>query len=184
MSVNRVIGAACAVAFGFLSLAASADVIVGGSAMFPQKNIVENAVNSKDHTTLVAAVKAAGLVDTLESKGPFTVFAPVNAAFSALPAGTVETLLKPESKVTLTKVLTYHVVPGRYTAMDLDKLIRKGNGTATLATVSGGSLRFMKNGERNITVQDETGAVADISVYDVLQSNGVIFSVDRVLMPK
>ena len=184
MSANRFIGAACTLALSFAALSASADVVVGGSAMFPQKNIVENAVNSKDHTTLVAAVKAAGLVETLEGDGPFTVFAPVNAAFSALPAGTVDTLLKPENKAALTKVLTYHVVPGRYTSSDLDKLIRKGNGTAMLKTASGGTLTFAKNGERNITVRDETGAVADISIYDVLQSNGVIFSVDRVLMPR
>jgi uncharacterized surface protein with fasciclin (FAS1) repeats len=129
-------------------------------------------------------VKAAGLVDTLESKGPFTVFAPVNAAFSALPAGTVDTLLKPENKDALTKVLTYHVVPGYYTAADLDKLIRKGNGTATLKSVSGGTLSFQKNGGHNITVTDESGNVADITIYDVLQSNGVIFSIDRVLLPK
>jgi uncharacterized surface protein with fasciclin (FAS1) repeats len=184
MSVNRFIGAACAIALGIAAASASADVMVGGSAMFPSKNIVQNAVNSKDHTTLVAAVKAAGLVDTLQSKGPFTVFAPVNAAFDALPAGTVDTLLKPENKAALTKVLTYHVVPGRLTSADIDKLIRKGNGTAMLATVSGGSLSFTKNGDRNITVKDETGAVADISIYDVLQSNGVIHSIDRVLMPK
>jgi len=184
MSVNRLVGAACAIALGFAVACASADVMVGGSAMFPQKNIVQNAVNSKDHTTLVAAVKAAGLVDTLQSKGPFTVFAPVNAAFDALPAGTVDTLLKPENKATLTKVLTYHVVPGRLTSADLDKLIRKGNGTATLTTVSGGQLWLMKNGDRNITVKDETGAIADISIYDVLQSNGVIYSIDRVLLPK
>jgi len=184
MSVIRLTGAACAIALGFAAAFASADVMVGGSAMLPQKNIVQNAVNSKDHTTLVAAVKAAGLVETLESKGPFTVFAPVNAAFAALPAGTVDTLLKPENKATLTKVLTYHVVPGRYTASDLDRLIKLGNGTATLMTASGGSLWLMKNGDRNITVKDETGAMADISIYDVLQSNGVIFSIDRVLMPK
>ena len=184
MSVNRLVGAACAIALGIAAASASADVMVGGSAMLPSKNIVQNAVNSKDHTTLVAAVKAAGLVDTLSSKGPFTVFAPVNAAFDALPAGTVDTLLKPENKATLTKVLTYHVVSGRLTSTDLDELIRKGNGTATLTTVSGGSLWLMKNGDRNITVKDETGAVADINIYDVLQSNGVIYSVDRVLMPK
>jgi uncharacterized surface protein with fasciclin (FAS1) repeats len=184
MSAIRFVGAACALALSFASLSASADVVVGGAAMLPQKNIVENAINSKDHTTLVAAVKAAGLVETLESKGPFTVFAPVNAAFSALPAGTVDKLLKPENKAALTKVLTYHVVPGRYTSADIDKLIREGNGTATLKTASGGTLTLGKNGERNITVTDETGAVADISVYDVLQSNGVIYSVDRVLMPR
>jgi uncharacterized surface protein with fasciclin (FAS1) repeats len=184
MSSHRFAGAVCAVALSVVAASASADIMVGGSAMLPQKNIVENAVNSKDHTTLVAAVKAAGLVETLESKGPFTVFAPVNAAFAALPAGTVDMLLKPESKETLTKVLTYHVVPGHYTSTDLDRLIRKGNGVATLKTVSGGSLMLMKNGDRNITVKDESGAVADITVYDVLQSNGVIYSVDRVLMPK
>jgi uncharacterized surface protein with fasciclin (FAS1) repeats len=184
MSVNRLVGAACAIALGLATLSAHADVMVGGSAMFPQKNIVQNAVNSKDHTTLVAAVKAAGLVDTLQSKGPFTVFAPVNSAFAALPAGTVDTLLKPENKPTLTKVLTYHVVPGRLTAMELDRLIKQGNGTAELATASGGKLWVMKNGDRNITIKDETGATADISIYDVLQSNGVIHSVDRVLMPK
>lgn len=184
MSVNRLVGAACAIALGLASLSAAADVMVGGAAMFPQKNIVQNAVNSKDHTTLVAAVKAAGLVDTLQSKGPFTVFAPVNAAFAALPAGTVDTLLKPENKATLTKVLTYHVVPGRLTASELDRLIKKGNGAAELTTASGGKLWVMKNGDRNITVKDEAGATADISIYDVMQSNGVIHSVDRVLMPK
>jgi uncharacterized surface protein with fasciclin (FAS1) repeats len=184
MSVNRLIGAACAIALGIAAASASADVMVGGSAMFPQKNIVQNAVNSKDHTTLVAAVKAAGLVDTLQSKGPFTVFAPVNAAFAALPAGTVDTLLKPENKATLTKVLTYHVVPGRLTASELDRLIKKGNGAAELTTASGGKLWVMKNGDRNITIKDEAGATADISIYDVMQSNGVIHSVDRVLMPK
>jgi uncharacterized surface protein with fasciclin (FAS1) repeats len=183
-TVNRFISAACVVALGVAAAAASADVIVGGSAMFPQKNIIQNAVNSKDHTTLVAAVKAAGLVETLEGKGPFTVFAPVNAAFDALPAGTVDTLLKPENKAQLAHVLTYHVVPGRLTSADLDRLIRAGNGTATLKTASGGSLWVMRNGPRNITIKDETGAVADINVYDVLQSNGVIYSVDRVLMPK
>jgi uncharacterized surface protein with fasciclin (FAS1) repeats len=184
MSFNRLVGAACAIALGLAAVSASADVMVGGSAMFPQKNIVQNAVNSKDHTTLVAAVKAAGLVDTLQSKGPFTVFAPVNAAFAALPAGTVDTLLKPENKATLTKVLTYHVVPGRLTAAELDRLIKKGNGNAELTTASGGKLWLMKNGDRNITIKDESGATADISIYDVLQSNGVIHSVDRVLMPK
>jgi uncharacterized surface protein with fasciclin (FAS1) repeats len=184
MSSNRLIGAACAVALALGAASASADVMVGGAAMLPQKNIVQNAVNSQDHTTLVAAVKAAGLADTLQGKGPFTVFAPVNAAFDALPEGTVASLLKPENKPMLTKVLTYHVVPGRLTAMDLDRLIRQGNGTAELTTASGGKLWVMKNGERNITVKDEAGARADISIYDVMQSNGVIHSVDRVLMPK
>src|SRR5215471_18113279 len=134
MSFNRLIGAACAFLLGLASVPALADVMVGGAAMLPQKNIVQNAVNSKDHTTLVAAVKAAGLVETLESKGPFTVFAPVNSAFDALPAGTVDSLLKPENKATLGKVLTYHVVPGKLTSGDLDKLIEKGNGVATLTT--------------------------------------------------
>ena len=184
MSVNRFIGAACAIALGLTAVTASADVLVGGAAMLPQKNIVQNAINSKDHTMLVAAVKAAGLVDTLQGKGPFTVFAPVNAAFDALPAGTADTLLKPENKATLTKVLTYHVVPGRLTSADLDRLIQKGNGSAELTTASGGKLWIMKNGDRNITIKDEAGAVADISIYDVMQSNGVIHSVDRVLMPK
>jgi uncharacterized surface protein with fasciclin (FAS1) repeats len=183
-SVNRIVGAACALALGLAAASVTADVMVGGSAMYPQKNIVQNAVNSKDHTTLVAAVKAAGLVETLESKGPFTVFAPVNAAFEALPAGTVDSLLKPENKATLGKVLTYHVVPGKLTSTDLDKLIEKGNGVATLTTASGGKLWLMKNGSRNITVKDETGSVADIAIYDVMQSNGVIYSIDRVLMPK
>ena len=184
MSNNRFIGITCAIALGLANLSASADVMVGGSAMLAQKNIVQNAVNSKDHTTLVAAVKAAGLVDTLQGKGPFTVFAPVNAAFAALPAGTVDSLLKPENKATLTKVLTYHVVPGRLTASDLDALIKKGNGSAELTTASGGKLWVMKNGDRNITIKDEAGATADISIYDVMQSNGVIHSVDRVLMPR
>ena len=184
MSNNRFISITCAIALGLAAVSASADVMVGGSAMLAQKNIVQNAINSKDHTTLVAAVKAAGLVDTLQGKGPFTVFAPVNAAFAALPAGTVDSLLKPENKATLTKVLTYHVVPGRLTASDLDALIKKGNGSAELTTASGGKLWVMKNGDRNITIKDEAGATADISIYDVMQSNGVIHSVDRVLMPR
>ncbi len=184
MSKKNLLGVAVALALGAVSFNAAADVMVGGSAMLPQKNIVQNAVNSKDHTTLVAAVKAAGLVDTLQSQGPFTVFAPVNSAFAALPAGTVDTLLKPENKEMLTKVLTYHVVAGRLTASDLDRLIAKGNGTATLDTVSGGKLWVMKNGARNITIKDEAGAVADITIYDVLQSNGVIHVIDTVLLPK
>jgi uncharacterized surface protein with fasciclin (FAS1) repeats len=184
MSRKNLLGVAVALALGVVSFNASADVMVGGSAMLPQKNIVQNAVNSKDHTTLVAAVKAAGLVDTLQGKGPFTVFAPVNSAFSALPMGTVDHLLKPENKDMLTKVLTYHVVAGRLTASDLDRLIEKGNGAATLDTVSGGKLWVMKNGARNITIKDEAGAIADITIYDVLQSNGVIHSVDKVLLPK
>ena len=167
-----------------LSGAALASVMVCGQAMFPTKNIVENAVNSADHTTLVAAVKAAGLVDTLQSKGPFTVFAPVNSAFAALPAGTVETLLKPENKGALTGILTYHVVAGRLTYNDLHSMIQTGNGKAMLATVSGGTLTAEMNGPVNIIIKDATGAAADITVYDVIQSNGVIHSIDRVLMPK
>ncbi len=158
--------------------------VVGGESMYPMKNIVENAVKSADHTTLVAAVKAAGLVETLQSKGPFTVFAPTNNAFSALPAGTVATLLKPENKSALTKVLTYHVVAGRWDADAIMKLIRKGNGTAKIKTVSGGWLWAMMNGKRNIVIKDEAGNVASISTYDVYQSNGVIHVVDRVLMPR
>ncbi len=164
--------------------ALAGNVMVGGQAMFPTKNIVENAVNSADHTTLVAAVKAAGLVDTLQSKGPFTVFAPVNAAFAALPAGTVDTLLKPENKGALTGVLTYHVVPARLTYNDIRNMIKKGNGQATLKTAAGGTLTAELNGPVNIVIKDATGAAANISVYDVIQSNGVIHSIDRVLMPK
>lgn len=171
-------------ATALLSGAALASVMVGGQAMFPTKNIVENAVNSADHTTLVTAVKAAGLVDTLQSKGPFTVFAPVNAAFAALPAGTVETLLKPENKGALTGILTYHVVAGRLTYNDLRSMIQKGNGKAMLSTAAGGTLTAEMNGPVNIIIKDATGASADITVYDVIQSNGVIHSIDRVLMPK
>ena len=166
------------------SAAFAANVMVGGQEMFPAKNIVENAVNSADHTTLVAAVKAAGLVDTLAGKGPFTVFAPVNSAFDALPAGTVDTLLKPESKDALTKVLTYHVIAGKLTFNDLKKKIKRGKGKAELATVSGGTLTFISNGPNNIMVKDEMGGAANITVYDVLQSNGVIHSIDKVLLPK
>jgi uncharacterized surface protein with fasciclin (FAS1) repeats len=157
--------------------------MVGGATMYPSKNIVENAVNSKDHTTLVAAVKAAGLVETLQSAGPFTVFAPVNKAFDMLPAGTVDNLLKPESKVALTGVLTYHVVAGKYTSMELAKLIKEGNGTAMLKTVAGGNLWVMLKGKK-IAIKDEKGGVAYVTVKDVNQSNGVIHVVDHVLLPK
>jgi uncharacterized surface protein with fasciclin (FAS1) repeats len=184
MSFVRKTGAAALAASMLLSGAAFADVMVGGQAMLPTKNIIENAVNSADHTTLVAAVKAAGLVDTLQMKGPFTVFAPVNAAFAALPAGTVETLLKPENKAALTGILTYHVVPARLTYNDLRNLVKKGNGSAKLTTVAGGVLTAQMNGPVNIVIKDATGATANISVYDVIQSNGVIHSIDRVLMPK
>jgi uncharacterized surface protein with fasciclin (FAS1) repeats len=158
-------------------------VRVGGQAMFPTKTIVANAVNSSDHTTLVAAVKAAGLADTLNGKGPFTVFAPTNEAFGGLPNGTVDTLLKPENKAMLTKVLTYHVVPGDYDSTKLRAMILAGNGTATLTTVEGGKLWLMMNGSANITVKDEKGDVADITIADVHQSNGVIQVVDHVLLP-
>jgi len=171
-------------ALGIASASAGDNVMVGGEAMFKTKDIIDNAVNSKDHTTLVAAVKAAGLVETLKGKGPFTVFAPTNDAFENLPAGTVESLLKPESKGTLTSVLTYHVVAGRMDFNTIAKEIKTGNGTAMLKTVSGGSLWAMMNGERNITIKDEKGNVANISTYDVYQSNGVIQVIDKVLMPK
>ena len=158
--------------------------MVGGETMFSTKNIVENAVNSKTHTTLVAAVKAADLVATLQSAGPFTVFAPVNDAFENLPAGTVESLLKPESKAALAKILTYHVVSGKYSFSAIRALIKAGKGTGELKTVSGGKLFFMMNGARNIIVKDENGGIANISTYDVYQSNGIIQSIDAVLLPK
>ncbi len=157
-------------------------VMVGGAAMLPSRNIVQNAMNSKDHTTLVAAVKAAGLVDTLSSKGPFTVFAPTNAAFAALPAGTVDNLLKPENKAMLTKILTYHVVPGKMTAHDLAKAVKAGGGKAMLKTVEGDSLTVSKDSSA-WTVTDDKGNVANITIADVMQSNGVIFVIDKVLMP-
>src|SRR5919112_396348 len=159
--------------------------MVGGAPMYRTKNIVENAVNSADHTTLVAAVKAAGLVETLQSKGPFTVFAPTNAAFDKLPAGTVETLVKPENKATLTKILTYHVVAGRYDAKKLMQLIKKGNGQATLKTVSGGTLTARPNPTGDgITLTDEKGGTSNVQIADVYQSNGVIHVIDTVVMPR
>lgn len=160
------------------------EVMVGGEKMYPKKNIVENAVNSKDHTTLVAAVKAADLVATLQTAGPFTVFAPVNDAFENLPAGTVETLLKPENKAMLTKVLTYHVVSGKMDFMAIKDAVKKGNGKAVMTTVSGGKLTAMMNGEHNISLMDENGSTANISTYDVYQSNGVIHVLDKVVLPK
>lgn len=155
---------------------------VGGAEMYPNKNIVENAVNSKDHTTLVAAVKAAELVETLASDGPFTVFAPTNAAFGNLPEGTVETLLKPENKEQLQTVLTYHVVSGKFNAKDVVAAIEKGNGKAELKTVSGGTLTAMLNGKK-VMIQDSKGNVATVTIADVNQSNGVIHVVDTVLLP-
>src|ERR1700679_3014493 len=157
-------------------------VRVGGQAMFPSKTIVANAVNSADHTTLVAAVKAAGLVDTLNSKGPFTVFAPTNEAFAMLPAGTVDNLVKPENKATLTKVLTYHVVAGRLSTADLWAKVKAGDGKAVLTTVEGGTLTVMAKGKKLYLV-DEKGGKAWITISDVYQSNGVIHVVNTVLMP-
>jgi len=157
-------------------------VTVGGAPMYPTRNIIENAVNSKDHTTLVAAVKAAGLVDTLQGAGPFTVFAPVNSAFSALPAGTVDTLLMPENKGTLTSVLTYHVVPGRLNSKALERLIKQGGGTAKLKTVQGEELSAKLSGDM-IEVVDSKGGMAKITIANVNQSNGVIHVIDKVLMP-
>jgi uncharacterized surface protein with fasciclin (FAS1) repeats len=157
--------------------------MVGGAAMYRTKNIVENAMNSADHTTLVAAVKAAGLVDTLQGKGPFTVFAPTNAAFDKLPAGTVDTLLKPENKAMLTNLLTYHVVAGRYDSKKLMQLIKKGGGQAMLKTVSGGTLTARMNGMNGISLTDEKGGTSNVTIADVYQSNGVIHVLDTVLMP-
>src|SRR5918993_1794750 len=147
-------------------------VMVGGAAMYPNKNIVENAVNSKDHTTLVAAVKAAGLVETLQSKGPFTVFAPTDAAFGKLPAGTVETLVKPENKEMLTGILTYHVVPGRISSQDLAKWVKSGNGSYEMTTVAGGKL-WVVSKDNKLWLKDEKGGMATVSIADVNQSNGV-----------
>ena len=158
-------------------------VMVGGAPMYPSKNIVENAVHSKDHTTLVAAVKAAGLVDTLESAGPFTVFAPTNEAFGKLPAGTVDTLVKPENKATLVKILTYHVVAGRMTAADLTKLVADGMGKATLKTVEGETLTVESPMAGKLEIIDAKGDKSMVSIADVLQSNGVIHVVDTVLLP-
>ena len=158
-------------------------VTVGGAPMYPSKNIIQNAVNSKDHTTLVAAVKAAGLVDTLSGPGPFTVFAPTNAAFAKLPAGTVDTLLKPENKATLTKVLTYHVVAGRMTAVNLMKAVKDGEGEAHLKTVAGADLVVKQAGLGKLSIADAKGDVATVTIPDVLQSNGVIHVIDTVLLP-
>ena len=173
-----------ALTFGCMGVHAFAqkDPMVGGAAMYPSKNIVQNAVNSKDHTTLVAAVKAAGLVDTLEGPGPFTVFAPTNEAFDKLPAGTVDNLLKPENKAMLEKILTYHVVPGKLTTHSLRKLIKQGGGKAELKTVEGGTLTAtMHDGKYMLT--DEKGGMATITIPNVMQSNGVIQVVNAVLLP-
>lgn len=157
--------------------------MVGGAAMYPSKNIIENAVNSKDHTTLVAAVKAAGLVETLEGPGPFTVFAPTNSAFDKLPAGTVETLLKPENKAKLTSVLTYHVVPGKLGTKELMSMVKAGHGKATLKTVQGENLYVSMKGKK-LMISDENGGTATVTVADVNQSNGVIHVINKVLLLK
>ncbi len=179
------IGMAIALGAGFAMTASTsfAQVMVGGAPMLASKDIIDNAVNSKDHTTLVAAVKAAGLVDTLKGPGPFTVFAPTNAAFAALPAGTVDTLLKPENKGILTGILTYHVVAGKMDAVALTKAIADGKGSATLKTVAGGMLTAKASGGK-VMVTDEKGGSATVTIADVYQSNGVIHVVDKVLLSK
>jgi uncharacterized surface protein with fasciclin (FAS1) repeats len=173
---------AVALVGGSMTAMAQKDPDVGGAAMYPKKTIVENAVNSPIHKTLVAAVKAAGLVDTLNSAGPFTVFAPTDDAFAKLPAGTVDTLVKPENKATLTKILTYHVVPGKISSKALAKMIKKGNGAAALKTVEGGTLTAKMSGSI-IMLTDEKGGTSTITTADVYQKNGVIHVVDTVLMP-
>jgi uncharacterized surface protein with fasciclin (FAS1) repeats len=184
--MKKILGTVAAAALMFSGVAlfagAANDPDVGGAAMYANKNIVENAVNSNDHTTLVAAVKAAGLVDTLEGAGPFTVFAPTNEAFNKLPAGTVDRLVKPENKAMLTKILTYHVVAGRLTTKELHDQIKAGGGKATLTTVAGGALIVTeKHGKFILT--DEKGGMATITIANVIQSNGVIQVIDSVLMP-
>ncbi|QRM35367.1 fasciclin domain-containing protein (plasmid) [Microvirga sp. VF16] len=170
-------------AFAQSKMTSEKTVTVGGAPMYPSRTIVENAVNSKDHTTLVAAVKAAGLVETLQGTGPFTVFAPTNKAFSKLPKGTVETLVKPENKAMLTGILTYHVVPGRYTAQDLMALVARGEGQAMLTTANGEQLTIKQSGRNRLVVTDRKGDQAVITIPNVLQSNGVIHVVDTVLLP-
>jgi uncharacterized surface protein with fasciclin (FAS1) repeats len=182
MKPKFVIGAAALAMLSLGMLAQKNLPMVGGAAMYPSKDIIDNAVNSKDHTTLVAAVKAAGLVDTLKGPGPFTVFAPTNAAFDKLPAGTVDTLLKPENQDQLKKVLTYHVVPGRITSHKLAAMIQNGGGKAELKTVEGGTLTAMMDGN-NIVLKDEKGDTATVTQADVMQKNGVIHVIDTVLLP-
>ena len=174
--------AALTLAVATVPAAQAQNPMVGGAAMYPTKDIIDNAVNSKDHTTLVAAVKAAGLVETLKGKGPFTVFAPTNEAFAALPAGTVETLLKPENKATLTKILTYHVVAGRWTATSVLAAIKAGHGKAEVKTVAGEELTLMTSGGK-VMIKDAKGTVATVTIADVMQSNGVIHVIDKVLLP-
>lgn len=185
----RIVALAAAVGLGATSFAAltpafaETTVEVGGAPMYPSKNIIENAVNSKDHTTLVAAVKAAGLVETLSGAGPFTVFAPTNGAFDKLPAGTVDTLLKPENKAKLTGVLTYHVVAGKVSAADLAAKIKAGGGKAVLKTVAGGEITASVDGGK-VVITDANGGKATVTIADVNQSNGVIHVIDTVLLPK
>ena len=181
---RKFVGTVALLALAITFAAAGTDnPVVGGKEMYPTKNIVENAINSADHTTLVAAVKAAGLVKTLEGPGPFTVFAPTNEAFDKLPPGTVDTLLKPENKPTLTKILTYHVVAGRLSASDLMKKIKEGNGSAELSTVEGGKLWVMVHDGKHIMLKDEKGGTALVTIANVFQSNGVIHVIDSVVMP-
>ncbi len=182
-NLRRFASITLAVAMAVGAVSAIAQVTVGGAKMYPTKDIIDNAVNSKDHTTLVAAVKAAGLVDTLKGPGPFTVFAPTNKAFAALPAGTVDTLLKPENKDKLTSILTYHVVAGNMDSKMLMKAIKDGKGTASLKTVSGGTLTAKSSGKK-VMITDENGGTAKVTIADVKQSNGVIHVVDKVLLPK
>ena len=183
MRLHRFVAAAIAAVVWAVAVPALAQVMVGGAPMYANKDIVDNAVNSKDHTTLVAAVKAADLVATLKGPGPFTVFAPTNAAFAALPAGTVDTLLKPENKAMLRKVLTYHVVVGKMDGATLAKAVDAGAGKATLTAASGGTLTVTKSGSL-IMLSDESGGMAHVTIADVVQSNGVIHVVDKVLLPK
>jgi uncharacterized surface protein with fasciclin (FAS1) repeats len=183
MQTIKFTAVALAAVLAAAAIPATAQVMVGGAPMYASKDIVDNAVNSKDHTTLVAAVKAAGLVPTLKGAGPFTVFAPTNEAFAALPAGTVDTLLKPENKPALTKVLTYHVVSGKMDSAALMKAIDAGGGKATLTEVSGGTLMATRSGS-TIMLSDESGGMAHVTIPDVVQSNGVIHVVDKVLLPK
>ena len=183
MNVHRFVAIAVAAIVWAVTIPALAQVVVGGAPMYANKDIVDNAVNSKDHTTLVAAVKAADLVATLKGPGPFTVFAPTNAAFAALPAGTVDNLLKPENKAMLRKVLTYHVVVGKMDAATLAKAVDAGGGKATLTETSGGTLTVTRSGPL-IMLSDERGGMAHVTIADVVQSNGVIDVVDNVLLPK
>ena len=181
-SVLSVLALAAVIAIPSAAQAQKGTKMVGGAAMYPTKDIIDNAVNSKDHTTLVAAVKAAGLVETLKGKGPFTVFAPTNAAFAALPAGTVDNLLKPENKTALAGILTYHVVAGNMDAHDLAHAIKDGHGTAELTTVNGAKLWATRKGKR-IMLKDGKGTVAMVTIADVRQSNGVIHVINKVLLP-